>query len=657
MSSSEQDPCQRWVGLPNDQLDASTINEVLGAITDNLWVIAAVTDRIIDDPGPLYDLLGIALKRSEGTVERLRNSFVLQDSLGTSSVGAHDPLSIRVDNELVSYLRENPPDARTCLLRSILLDRKDRVDTFVEMSAASNATHGVSETPGEWDDDPWVDAVDDAETDQKPSPSAPPLSLSTFLTRSLVNSACLLATKEAFDSLQILCKRHGPSIWPHRLTVLECIPAHVPPSDYQEFLPKLDSLRDEEHQSPAETWRMALDWTEHPSVQAALSISGYDSPQDPLSTSSANEAPQPMSSQELTSWYRQRIRTILESTGMVDVALSMAERATSHGISGLDELGEELSLLSRLVYDAQAAAEDGPEDDWTLEQWKSMDSLAVVRAMLALSTPETLVADIRKFVLPYLFVLESRAERTGDPNSLISRQLLNDFVLGAPLEMVVRIFEESKPTLPSSSRLISDNEDIARLALACLYGSNSLNEWHIMSQIFECLPAWNETFDDEDSEDAVEMTITSLGAYVTPTTARPKCTPSNLFVFFRPLPLPSLSRALDILDVHLEAGEILLRWDAPAPLRWFLQSNSDKNTQRARAVRMARRPGVSRALHSQDDWEWLLEDMLKLCRTNDNGIRNAFGLLPQAEILSIFLNGILSTGRKFPFLFHSWAFD
>jgi hypothetical protein len=176
-----------------------------------------------------------------------------------------------------------------------------------------------------------------------------------------------------------------------------------------------------------------------------------------------------------------------------------------------------------------------------------------------------------------------------------------------------------------------------------------------MSQIFECLPAWNDTSDDEDSEDAVEMTITSLGTYVTPTTARPKCTPSDLFVFFRPLPLPSLSRALDILDVHLESGEILSRWDASAPLRWFLQSSNDKSGQRARAVRMARRAGTNRAVYSQVDWEWLLEDMLKLCRTNDNGIRSAFSLLSQTEILSIFLNGLLSTGRKFPFPLYSQA--
>jgi hypothetical protein len=354
-----------------------------------------------------------------------------------------------------------------------------------------------------------------------------------------------------------------------------------------------------------------------------------------------------MSSQELASWYRRQIQTILDLTGMVDVALSMAQHATSRGIPGLDEPGEELSLLSRLVYDAQAAAEDGPEDDWTLEQWKGMGSLAVIRAMLALSTPETVVADIRKFVLPYLFVLESRAERAGDPNPNLSLHMLNEFILEAPLEMVARIFEESKPTSSSRHRLISDNEDMARLALACLYGSDSLDEWRIMSQIFECLPAWSGDSGDEAPEDAVEMTITSLGTYVTPTTARPKCTPSDLFLFFRPLPLPSLSRALDILDVHLESGEILSRWDVPAPLRWFLQSSNDKNSQRARAVRMARRPGANRALHSQADWEWLLEDMLKLCRTNDNGLRDAFCLLSQTEILSIFLSGLLSNGRKY----------
>ncbi len=647
---SDQDPCQRWLGLSDNEFDTSTSHDILDAITDDLWVVAAVADRIIDEPTILHDLLGIALKRSQGTVERLRNSFTFQNSPETRTINGEGSSSVHVDDDMVSYFRENSSDARICVLRSFLLDRKDRVETFMEISAVNIAAHDESDAPAEWEDDPWDDSAADTETDHQPFQRVPPLSLSAFLSQSLVDSACLLATRESFGPLQILFKRHGVSVWPYRFPILACIPMHLSPSYYYELLPKLDLSQDEEYRPPEEAWRPELDWTENPSVQAALSTSGCDALQGRPAANFADEVPRPMSSQELVSWYRRRIQTILGLTGMVDVALTMAQHATSRGIPGLDELGEELSLLSRLVYDAQAAAEDGPEDDWTLEQWKGMDSLAVIRAMLALSTSETVIADIRKFVLPYLFVLESRAERAGDPNPSLSLHLLNECILEAPLEMVARIFEESKPTLLSRHRLISDNEDMARLALACLYGSDSLDEWHVMSQIFECLPVWSGDSGDEGPEDAVKTTITSLGAYVTPTTARPKCAPSDLFLFFRPLPLPSLSHALDILDVHLESGEILSRWDVPAPLRWFLQSSDDKNSQRARAVRMARRPGTNRALLGPGDWEWLLEDMLKLCRTNDNGLRGAFGLLSQTEILSIFLSGLLSNGRKYPFL-------
>ena len=640
MTPNDEDPCQKWIDLSDDHLDLSTINDTLGSITDDLWVVAAVADWINVDSTLLTDLLGVAIKRSESTVERLRTSFVLQDAHETSDFGGQSPSSL--DDDMVSYFSENPSDARMCLLRSLLLNRKDRLETFSEMFAAHVEAPAESDSP-EWDD-PWLDTAD-IEFEQQSDPGTPPLPLSVFLIQTLVDSAHLLAARGSVGPLRALFKRHGSTLWPHRLSILACIPDHVLPSLYQDILPKLDTSRDMEHQSRTEAWRQEMDWTEYPRVQAALLSSGNDIPQTQILP---DEASRPMSSQELSAWYQQRAYSILTSTGMVDTALSLVQYATSQDIPGLDELGEELSLLSRLVYDAQAATKDGPEDDWTLEQWKSMDSLAVIRAMLAFSTPESLIADIRKFVLPYLFVLESRAERAGNTSQGISRELLSDFVLAAPLEMVARIFEASKPTLPSSQRLISDDETMARLALACLYGSDSLGEWHLMSQIFECLPAWNNEASGDEDTDAVETTIASLGSFVTPTTARPKCTPSDLFLFFRPLPLPSLSHALDILDVHLESGEILSRWDASAPLRWFLQSTNDRSGQRARAVRMARQLGATHALRSQEDWEWLLEDMLKLSRTNENGLRSAFGLLSQADILSIFLSGLLSTGRKCP---------
>src|SRR5204862_912572 len=101
---------------------------------------------------------------------------------------------------------------------------------------------------------------------------------------------------------------------------------------------------------------------------------------------------------------------------------------------------------------------------------------------------------------------------------------------------------------------------------------------------------------------------------------------------FKPLPSASLSRALDILDVHLESGEIMARWGTPTPLRWLLQSHRDTTEQRAWATRMVRRSG-SRGVEvkTQEDWGYLLMDTLKLTETEETGLKGAFGLLSRNE--------------------------
>ena len=180
---------------------------------------------------------------------------------------------------------------------------------------------------------------------------------------------------------------------------------------------------------------------------------------------------------------------------------------------------------------------------------------------------------------------------------------------------------------------------MARLALACLYGSESLDQWPTMSRVFECLPAWDTPEESQDEVDETDTTIVSLGDFVTPSTTRPRVTPSDLFLFFKPLPTTSLSRALDVLDVHLESGEILSRWSVPAPLRWFLRSNSNINEQRSWANRMARRANASNdQLDTQEDWEWLLEDMIKLSGSGESGSRSAFCLLSRDDVIRIFFS-------------------
>ncbi|KAA1468260.1 Sec39-domain-containing protein [Dentipellis sp. KUC8613] len=643
MAPDPQDLCEKWTKLADEDITQEHIQNTLLLIKDDLWVVAASVDRLLDDASLQRTLLDAGLERTLPLQQRLAVGELAENDEGQSSGSLPNSRS----EELTAHFHEQPADAQICYMRTVLLDRLDRLNTYVEACQNGEGDDEEDIDP-QWEDDPWEEAADE-DKERPESSKTLPIALHQFLVDDLLDTACLLASKQALAAVSILCKRFGPSLWSYRYTILGCIPEHVHPSLYRDLLPGFDTVQDMEQRPSYQPWRTDADWSEANTIQAALKASGSVDmdllPTRPTRNVAAAQM-QPFSASELASWYEERVEDILVSTGMVDVALALVQHGGSQGVPGVDELGEELSLLSRLVYDAPSADVEETDTEWTLRRWREMEPAAVVQAYLANSTEGNLVANIRKLVVPYLFVLEARAERAGHPDTSISSRLLHDYILSAPLDFVASIFEASKPTLPPAHRLISDDEAMARLALSRLYGSDSLTEWPTMSRIFECLPAWDNSEADEDLADEAYSTVNALGAYVTPTTARPRCTPQDLLLFFKPLPATSLSRALDILDVHLEAGEILSRWGVPAPLRWFLQSINDETQQRAWATRLARRAGGSDdQLNTVDDWEWLLEDMIKLSSTNDTGLRSAFGLLEQHEVLRIFLSGLLSTGR------------
>ena len=62
---------------------------------------------------------------------------------------------------------------------------------------------------------------------------------------------------------------------------------------------------------------------------------------------------------------------------------------------------------------------------------------------------------------------------------------------------------------------------------------------------------------------------------------------------------------------------------------------------------MARRANASDdKLETLEDWEWLLEDMLKLSGSGRSGSRIAFCLLSRDDVVRIFFSGLLSTGSE-----------
>ncbi|KAF5311851.1 hypothetical protein D9619_003139 [Psilocybe cf. subviscida] len=643
MTPSSPTPYTAWTALDDSSVTEDAIQNILADLNDDLWVVSACVDRVTNNVGAQKALLELGLGRTTSVVSRCT------DILSLASTRNH---TTSEDNDVLrTHFTNTPTDGLLCYLRSVLLRRLDRLNTYVEMEKEFPEAEGMEVDDAEeeeWEDDPWGETNDDSavKTPQsKPGKSAP-ISLTDFIQNDLLWSACELAASQCLAALRILLKNYTTELWPSRFHIIRCIPEHTHPSECQEILPSIDSTSYAESLPTTQKRREEPDFSELMSTQDALSTQNLPPIPDSDKGIQFTAVNDPLSADEISSWYKSRLDLVMSATGMVDIALVLVQHGASQGVPSMDQLGEELSLLSRLVYDAPQGSRSA-EEDWTLDRWYTMDAISVVRAYLRYSTEESLPGDISHLVMPYLYVLEAKAERTGFPDPALPTRTLYEYVLTTSLQNAAAIFEASKPTLPAGQRIIKDDEDMVRLALACLYGSSRLDEWPTMSRIFECLPVWNFPKDDEDlSGDEADTTVASLGAFVTPSTNQPPCTAQDLLLFFKPLPPVSLSRALDILDVHLESGEILSRWSVAAPLRWFLQSSGNVAEQRSWATRMARRAGGSTdKLDGLDDWNWLLSDMWKLTGDGDSSTRGAFCLLTKYEVTSIFLAGLLSTGN------------
>lgn len=621
--NSDSDPYFQWTQLLDQEISTAAILNILGSLNDDLWVAAACADRVLDNVDTQRALLDLGLSRTTRTFKAINFEETKEAASKESET-----------TNLLSYFNSHPEHMYICSLRTLLFNRLDRLNTYVELGQTADSTEDAGEI---WEIDGWEEPA--GESDK--SIGLP--SLSVFLTYDLVFLSCILATTMQYNALQKVMERHFTILFPYRFSILEKIPIYSNPIDYQLLLPGVDSTGLETNIFP-KTWREVSDWTEADTVQEALKACDHHILVFPENPSSREEQAYaaPRTSQEISKWYIDRIERILSSstTALIDTALSLVELGTSKGVSGLDEIGEDIALMSRLAYGRQLS--DIPDKSVSLDEWRSLHPSEVIRRYLANSTPQTVVSDIRTFVSPYTFVLESRLERSGVPSPDLTKDLLYAYVLETPLDISLSIFESSKPTMTTSQRLIPNDEDLARLALARMYGDSSTHDWSLMTRIFECLPAWSTEI-VEGEEDEAETTIRSLSDYLQPTTAHPHRTPGDLILFFQPLTARSLSRILDILDVHLESGEILEKWGVPVPLRWFLQSVQNSAHQRALATKMVRQGALyGEKLSTVEDWSSLLDDMFKLA--SGGYPQSAFGLLTDEDILRVFWSGILASG-------------
>lgn len=577
-----------------------SVQHSLASIKDSIWVVETCLSTIVEELATNEAITNLGLKRVTALQQECEAS-------GDST-----------DPSLPWTSQESALDH--------LLDRQARIATYRAWLDSPTFSPAQIDEDVELDD-PWgeeteiISQATSAEGTQNTlTPprtrhhSANPLfPLVDFLQYDLLAAACQLAANVELDALRDLIDRHTASLRPHRFSILAAIPPHVSPGDYRDLLPVADP------ESGGETFAKDSPWFGQQEQQGGFALLGAEN---------------------LARWFIDTVQEIDSKSGAVSVQLNFIQHGAAQGVRDLDVIGEDLSLLSKMVYELEDT-----QDDWSLSRWQASTSGEIIRGYLASTSPSSIVADVRRLVLPYLYVLESRAERAGQPSQRIVESHLNDIILTSPLPLLLPLFEASKATLPSAERLIKQDLDVARLALACLYGSSATDQWGTMSSLFECLPVWDVGFGDSDDEEAAATTLESLGAFVRPSASQPvPPAATDMYLFFSPLPFASLSRALDILDVHLESGEILAKWGLNYPLRFFVQSAGDSAEQRSCAMRMARDAGTR--ITSASDWERLLDDMLKLRGGGEGLMRGALGMLSKLAVMNLFLEGLLASTRR-----------
>ncbi|KAI7899664.1 secretory pathway protein Sec39-domain-containing protein [Cokeromyces recurvatus] len=446
----------------------------------------------------------------------------------------------------------------------------------------------------------------------------------------LIAQAIEFARSENNVALDAIFMHHGQTVLPYRLFILSQIPETVDPSRFD--LPHV--THDHEDKWLEESWRTHQDIVEQDWVQRMIELDVQEQI-DYLSRLKAGiEATEyPSSAHVIADWYLERARAA-DKIGLCSTALEICRYAQVMGITEIESITVDYEWLCKYVYASTSVTNDDEENYVDLEKFRELSSYDVLEGLLRNTNASTILDDMTRLALPWIEVSKRKIKEDDEEEEkgeiLLYRWLLAPTIVNNHLDWLCSIFEMSKPTIPVEDRIIKDDLDLSRLILAIVYSSGELMDYLI--RLFECLPIFEQVDDDEP---LVEM------AQIFPKAD----SPFNLFLELQSIGSYGLTRMMDTLQNHLGSAEVLARYHASVPLRWFLEDQS-LEAQRHLCIRMASRAsgGVESGgvqFDRDDDWRELLDDMLRLC---DHG-QGIFGKLDSTEIIEIFFSTLLRCGR------------
>lgn len=214
---------------------------------------------------------------------------------------------------------------------------------------------------------------------------------------------------------------------------------------------------------------------------------------------------------------------------LIETALQLKNLATDEK---LIELLEKLNLYEKVIYDVKRL-------DVTFRQFERMDNYETFKLLLSDSTAETIVENLGERVSSLLVDLQKPLLSFSSEPTILERYLTERSKEGH-LELATKVISSSRPDPNLKHRIIKNLYHLMKITLSTVYASPKTEDWDLVSEIFTCMPV----------RDLKEQNVSPL--------------------------YKELQDRIDLFERHLNAAEILFKYQTPRPLSWFFELTSNE---------------------------------------------------------------------------------
>lgn len=331
-----------------------------------------------------------------------------------------------------------------------------------------------------------------------------------FRNEVILETAISYAHSSDFKSVSVLFTYHGMETLDNWLPILSQFPEVISPFVYRSLLPECGLSDSDEDVYPWDEIKIRSDedWSEKLLNDTKSDADEYQMIFYDLNPSLGKFRGRNLTKSILSQWFIERAKEIICLTSLVDNSLQLVKLGIERNLSNLKKLHDDLETYATIIYDCLPRAPDDYNDSSkrlsSFESFLRLDQKDIIRYLMAGTEKDgrIFVKSIRQFLLPYLMkydpeyqskkwtpLLEDYLVSVGIQNLSICRAVFENCVSDKICDNSYDGSPDDESIETSGQELIISNvEDLLRVALKIIYGCQEENFLDEAFKIVECLP-------------------------------------------------------------------------------------------------------------------------------------------------------------------------